>query len=88
MYNVDKYFDFEDKSESKPKKSKKQKETLLVLLLLATGAYYYFMVYLPEEERKVLENQIQTKLDEVKNLKAEEYASIPTLLITLQGYLE
>jgi hypothetical protein len=46
------------------------------------------MVYLPEEEVKKLEKEIQTKLDEVKNIKPEEYNNIPTLLSICQDYLE
>ncbi|CAG8546685.1 9873_t:CDS:2 [Cetraspora pellucida] len=84
MFNTDKYFDFdlEKKTEAKSNKKKKQQQQALLLFLLAAGAaYYYFMIYLPDEERKVLEKQIQNKLEEVKNLKTEEYNNIPTLLI-------
>ena len=90
MYNVDKYFDFdyEKKSETKSKQKKKQQQQGILLLLLLTGAaYYYFMVYLPEEQKKVLESQIQADLDKVKNLKKDDYDNITTSLTTLQGYL-
>ncbi|KLL04791.1 MAG: hypothetical protein MRERV_4c057 [Mycoplasmataceae bacterium RV_VA103A] len=91
MFNTDKYFDFdlEKKTEAKSNKKKKQQQQALLLLLLAAGAaYYYFMIYLPDEERKALEKQIQNKLEEVKNLKTEEYNNIPTLLIACQDYLK
>jgi hypothetical protein len=90
MYKIDKYFDFdlEKKNETKTAKKKKQQQQVLLLVLLAAGvAYYYFMIFLPEEERKLQEKQIQDKLDEVKNLKSEEYSNIPTLLTACQGYL-
>jgi hypothetical protein len=90
MYNVDKYFDFdsEKKAETKSKKKKKQQQQTILLLLLAAGAtYYYFMVYLPDEERKKLEVQIQVDLDKVKKLKKDDYDNITNLLTTLQGYL-
>ncbi|CAI2189541.1 10684_t:CDS:2 [Funneliformis geosporum] len=64
---------------------KQQQQQMFLLLLLAAAGAYYFMVYLPEEERKVLENQIQTKLDEVKNIKPEEHSNIPTLLTACQA---
>jgi hypothetical protein len=83
-FGTDKYFDFEPK----PKSSKKRNQQVLLLFLLAAGvAYYYFMVYLPEEEVRKLETQIQADLDKVKNLRPEEYSNIPTLLVTCQGYL-
>ena len=71
MYNTDKYFDFDSlpKSETKSKKKKKQQQQMILLLLLAAGAaYYYFMIYLPEEETKKWEAEIQEKLDKVKKL--------------------
>jgi hypothetical protein len=90
MYSVDKYFDFnsEKKSEAKNKKKKKQQQQTTLLLLLVAGAtYYYFMIYLPEEERKILEAEIQKKLDEVKELKANDYNNIAKSLTILQSYL-
>ncbi|CAI2185952.1 15961_t:CDS:2 [Funneliformis geosporum] len=86
MYNIDHYFDFDSppKSIVKSKKKKQQQQQMLLLLLLSVGAAYYFMIYLPDEERKLLESQIQTKLDEVKNIKPEEHANIPTLLTACQ----
>ncbi|CAI2191355.1 549_t:CDS:2 [Funneliformis geosporum] len=87
MYNLDHYFDFDSppKSIIKSKKKKQQQQQILLLFLLAVGAAYYFMIYLPEEERKVLESQIQTRLDEVKNIKPEEHSNIPTLLTACQA---
>ncbi|CAG8653666.1 6801_t:CDS:2 [Ambispora leptoticha] len=77
MYNIDHYFDFDSqpKTENKSKKRKKQQQFLL-LVLLAAGAAYYFMIYLPDKERKKLEEEIQGKLDEVRNLKPEGWADI------------
>jgi len=90
MYNIDHYFDFDSppKSENKSKKKKKQQQqALLFLLLLAAGTTYYFMIYLPEEERKALEEQVQTKLDEVKKLKPNDYDNITSLLTTCRSFL-
>jgi len=90
MYNIDHYFDFdhEKKSETKSKKKKKQQQQMILLLLLMAGvAYYYFMIFLPEEEVKKLEGQIQTYLDKVKELKQNDYDNITNLLTTLQSYL-
>ncbi|CAG8773348.1 27403_t:CDS:10, partial [Gigaspora margarita] len=58
---------------------------LLLLLLAAGAAYYYFMVYLPDEERKVLEEKIQTELEKVKKIQPNDYDNITSLLITYKG---
>ncbi|CAG8616005.1 6409_t:CDS:10 [Ambispora gerdemannii] len=87
MYNVDRYFDFdyEKKLEIKTKQKKKQQQQgLLALLFLVAGAYYYFMIYLPEEQRKLLESKIQTDLEKVKKLKQDDYDNITTSLTILQ----
>lgn len=82
------YFDFDKKSTTKSKQKKKQQQQLLLILLLAgAAAYYYFMIYLPEEETKQWENEIQKKLDKVKSLKVDDYGQITTLLGTCQGFL-
>ena len=50
MYNVDKYFNFDNKPTVKSDKKKLQKQILLMVLLVGLG--YYFFIYLPEEEKK------------------------------------
>ncbi|CAI2198358.1 3024_t:CDS:2, partial [Funneliformis geosporum] len=50
MYNVDKYFDFDNQQSVKTDKKKQQKQILLTVLLVGLG--YYFFIYLPEEENK------------------------------------
>ena len=45
------------------------------------------MIYLPEEETKKWEAEIQKELDKVKKLKQDDYDEITTLLGTCQGFL-
>ena len=62
----------------------KQKQQILILLLIA-GIVFYRFVYLPQEETKQLERQIQETIGKVANTpKPEEYSS---LLTTCQSYL-
>ncbi|CAI2196913.1 1991_t:CDS:2 [Funneliformis geosporum] len=84
MYNIDHYFDFDSppKSVTKSKKKKQQQQQMLLLLLLAVAGAYYFMIYLPEEEVKKWEVEIQKELNKVKKLKQDDYDDITTLLGT------
>ena len=86
-FDTDQYFDFDSPPTSKSKKKNQQQQVILLLLLAAGAAYYYFMIYLPEEEVKKLEKEIQEKLEEVKKIKSEEFEKIPTMLGTLENYL-
>jgi|SRR6185369_7891736 len=62
---------------------KKQQQLLIVLLLAGTG--YYFLVYLPQEEIRKLEMEIQTDIDKLKDIKSQEYSGH---LTKLQSYLK
>ena len=70
MYNVDKYFDFEEKKLTSETSKKKQQQQILLIVLLI-GLAYYFMIYLPEEKKK---NQSQpiTSDKSLEELKEEQ----------------
>jgi len=65
---------------------KEQEQQLkIVLLLLVAGVLYYFTIYLPQEEIRKLEMEIQTDIDKLKDIKSVEYSSH---LTKLQSYLK
>ena len=76
MYNVDKYFDFDNKqSVKKPDWKKQQKQILLIVLLVGLG--YYFFIYLPEEEnqkKKGKQQSSENKSEEELKTEQEENA--------------
>lgn len=65
---------------------KEQEQQLkIILLLLVAGACYYFAIYLPQEEIRKLEMQIQTDIDKLKNIQSRNYSDH---LKKLQDYLK
>ena len=68
----------------KLEKNQEQQLKYVVLILLA-GACFYFLVYLPQEEIRKLEMEIQTDIDKLKDIKSQEYSGH---LTKLQSYLK
>ena len=68
------------------KLEKKQEQQMkIVVLLLMAGMFFYFSVYLPEQQRQILEMEIQETISKVSKAKSEDYSS---LLTTCQNYLK
>ena len=65
----------------KTDQEKKQKQILMTLLLVGLG--FYFLVYLPQEEQKKLEMQIQTDINSLQTIQPQDYSS---MLNRLQSY--
>ena len=55
----------------------KQKQQLIIILLLCATAYY-FLVYLPDQERKQLEMQIQETINQVTQAQPQDYSPLLT----------
>jgi hypothetical protein len=66
-------------------KKEQEQQLKIIILLLVAGTLYYFTVYLPQEEIKKLEMQIQIDIDKLKNIQPQEYSSH---LTKLQTYLK
>lgn len=84
------YYEFEEEERIQAlaqKKKKQQKKLILTILLLGAGLGYYFLIYLPEEEIKKLENQLQAELDRVKSATPDDVAEILTTLQTYQQWV-
>jgi len=67
----------------KPENEEDKKQQQLLIIFLLMGAGYYFLVYLPQEEIKKLEMEIQTDINKLKDIKSQEYSSH---LTKLQSY--